>query len=292
MRHGDSSRKQFEAHGFAHLSRHLTPDDLQVLEQAHLELSTKAHEMLRRVHAERSTLAELYRHGSEKLIVVPERDRPLDLCRLEYLCGAHSAIRQLVEKCITPAVEAVLGEKCVLFKDKCNEKAPGGGAFPPHQDMAAYHVFAPRYFITAMVALDQATKANGCLYFARNYKRLSTDGSAVEFDVCGLPVFKFHHQGPDNGNIHEHVAAQFEWEAVPAREGDLVIFDAFVPHRSEPNKTEASRRALFFTYNRGDDGGHYETYYREKRNNYDSPVFHVATPTDHAAISATLKPAE
>ena len=42
-------------------------------------------------------------------------------------------------------------------------------------------------------------------------------------------------------------------------------------------------RALFFTFNATRYGEFYEAYYEAKRQRYDDPAFHVATPTEHAA---------
>jgi len=284
--HDQSMNRRFHSQGFTHVGGFLSPFELNELESSHEDLTSIARGILLQAKRTQASLAELYRASDEKLIVVPERDRPMDICRLEYLAGANGAIRKLVDDRILPLVESVLGEKCVLFKDKCNEKLPGGGAFPPHQDMAAYHVFPPRFFITAMIALDEATAENGCLYFGGNYKRIR-ERASLDFEVGEYPVFKYHRAGPENGNINEAVCSKFDWTAVPAMRGDVVVFDAFVPHYSEPNRSISPRRALFFTFNKFHDGDHYEYYYAQKRQAYDSPVFHVATPTVHSSTSSS-----
>ena len=54
----------------------------------------------------------------------------------------------------------------VLFNDKINFKQPGGDGFKAHQDQAAgWTAFAP-LFVTALVTVDPATVANGCLEIA------------------------------------------------------------------------------------------------------------------------------
>jgi hypothetical protein len=47
-----------------------------------------------------------------------------------------------------------------------------------------------------------------------------------------------------------------------------VFFDSFAPHRSEPNRTDAARRALYVTYNRLSEGDHRRQYYIDKRKSY------------------------
>jgi hypothetical protein len=91
-----------------------------------------------------------------------------------------------------------------------------------------------------------------------------------------------HQGGPSNGEILEEIALLFEWRPITARPGDVVIFDSFIPHRSEINRSLCSRRALFLTYNIAEHGDWYDYYYRMKRARYDDPMFHVGTPTAHA----------
>src|SRR5690606_18055096 len=60
----------------------------------------------------------------------------------------------------------LLGEEAVLFKDKINFKMPGGDGFKPHQDAQAGWETYARYYINAMVTIDEATEENGCLEVA------------------------------------------------------------------------------------------------------------------------------
>ena len=46
--------------------------------------------------------------------------------------------------------------------------------------------------------------------------------------------------------------------------GDVLVFDSYVPHRSDTNTTDVARRALYLTYNRASAGDHRERYYRDK----------------------------
>ncbi len=214
------------------------------------------------------------------LIAVAERDDPAQLCRTEFLCGGVPAIAAFVDACITPLVEAAVGEPVALFKDKCNEKNPGGGAFPPHQDMAAYKHFPPRNFFTAMVPLDPATPENGCLAVADNLSDWAErmPGAVAEW-IGENPLLHYHQGGPDNGAIEAAAAAGLVFAPVAMRPGDVLVFDAFVPHRSEVNRSDARRRALFLTYNAAREGRHYDRYYALKRSDAGNPIFHVATPT-------------
>lgn len=280
-------QQHFHIDGFVHVPGLFSATDMARLENVHADLMRRGNDILKNAAHTSQSLAEYYRKSGETLIVVPERGAKDTVCRFEYLCGFSPVVRELVTTRLLPLVQEAAGESCTLFKDKCNEKPPGGGAFEPHQDFAAYRIFPPRFYTTVMVAMDDATLENGCLQFARHYIDLArANPSFVEASFDGYPLFHYSRGGPDNGNIDSQVSAQMQWTPVPVRCGDVVVFDAFVPHYSEPNHSSTQRRALFFTFNAVRYGEFYEAYYQAKRERYDDPAFHVATPTEHAASSA------
>jgi hypothetical protein len=47
----------------------------------------------------------------------------------------------------------------------------------------------------------------------------------------------------------------------------------------DANASATSRKAMFITLTREIEGKHYESYYKEKRQNYGDRKFHIATPT-------------
>jgi phosphonate degradation associated HDIG domain protein len=228
--------------------------------------------------------AELARANRTQLIAVPEAADDMQVCRFEYLQGAHPAFRTFVARRIAPVIEGLAGEAFVPFKDKENEKHPGGGAFGAHQDFAAYQAFGPRYNITAMLTIDPATRANGCLEFARGWKKRAREsGNWVQSWVQDRPLLRFNDGGPKHGDVVAEIEAALDWQIVETNPGDLVLFDSFVPHRSSTNQSSASRRAMFLTFNAASEGHWYARYYADKRENFDDPKFHVSTPTAHAA---------
>jgi ectoine hydroxylase-related dioxygenase (phytanoyl-CoA dioxygenase family) len=82
-----------------------------------------------------------------------------------------------------------------------------------------------------------------------------------------------------NGNIPSEVAEKLAWVASETDALDVVLFDSFVFHFSARNASAASRKAMFITLTREVEGKHYESYYKEKRQNYEDRKFHIATPT-------------
>ncbi len=279
---GATERAMFRRDGVLVLRNFFDTDEIAEIDRLSRQLGAEAQAMLHHARESGQRPAELAREAG-MLIAVPEAADPTQLCRFEYLLGRSAEMRALVEARIAPVIEAVAGEPFVPFKDKENEKHPGGGAFGPHQDFAAYQAFGPRYNVTAMISVDAATHENGCLEFASNWSHFAGMASgAAESFVEGRPLLRFHKGGAQNGDILAEIADGLDWQTVETSPGDLVLFDSFAPHRSAPNMSSASRRAMFLTFNAVREGDWYQRYYDEKRANFDDPKFHVSTPTVHA----------
>ncbi len=166
------------------------------------------------------------------------------LCRSENLVPFHDGLRSLLTAGPMLAVaSALLGEQAVLYKEKVNYKPVGGAGYAPHQDAPAYPFIDVH--VSCMVAVDDATEANGCLEV-----------------VSGM-----HHEllpQDDRGCIAEDVVRSLDWDHVPLRAGQTLWFHSRTPHRSGPNASEQDRRALYPTYNALREGDLRAAYYREK----------------------------
>jgi 2-aminoethylphosphonate dioxygenase len=255
---------------------------VRVIQRSSTALSLRARRQLELMHARGCSIADWIRGSDDDLIVSPEASNPGRVCRFEYILGVDAEIALLVRSKLLPMVNSVLGERVVPFKDKQNEKAPGGGAFRPHQDFAAYQFFGPLYHITAMVSVDQAKVENGCVEFATNWTTVARcNPDLVLKHVEGRALFHFYSDGSKNGDIRDDIAARLTWKAIETEPVDIILFDSFVPHRSALNGSNSSRRAMFLTFNLERDGQWYSRYYRDKRRCYDDPKFHVSTPTAH-----------
>lgn len=167
------------------------------------------------------------------------------LCRSENLIPFHDGLRRLLTAGTMPeTATALLGEPAVLYKEKVNYKLPGGAGYAPHQDAPAYP-FVDTH-VSCMVAIDDATEANGCLEVA--------SGQHAEV----LPT-------DDRGRIRGDVATTLRWEPVEVRAGQALWFHSRTPHRSGPNRSDRPRRALYPTYNAASQGDLRADYYRRKR---------------------------
>ena len=167
--------------------------------------------------------------------------------RIENITPFHTGFDKMTEALRQP-VGQLFGEEAILFKEKINFKMPGGDGFKPHQDsQAGWNIYAD-YFISILVSIDTATAENGCLQICRgNHKR-------------GL----FKSWEPlSNDDI-----ADMDFIDIPTKPGDIVFFDCFTPHQSDPNMSNEVRRIYYATYNRKSAGDYREQYYADKYNNY------------------------
>lgn len=166
------------------------------------------------------------------------------LCRTENFVPHHDGLRALLTA--GPMVEvasALLGEPAVLYKEKINYKLPGGAGYSPHQDAHAYRFVDVH--VSCMVAIDDATEANGCLEVV--------SGAHTEL----LPV-------DERGCIPDDVVASLAWMPVEVRAGDALWFHSRTPHRSGPNRSGMPRRAMYPTYNAASAGDLRTEYYEAK----------------------------
>ena len=141
--------------------------------------------------------------------------------RIEKIAPFHNGFQNLTDALAAP-VGQLLGERAVLFKEKINFKMPGGGGFAPHQDsQAGWDTYAD-FFISALLSIDRATLENGCLQMVAGHH---TQGLKKSWEP-----------------LNEDDMKGMSFEPVPTEPGDVVFFDCYAPHASEPNMSDAIRR--------------------------------------------------
>ncbi len=170
--------------------------------------------------------------------------------RIENFCPVHPGFDALIrDGALSRWTAALMGGPVVLFKDKINFKMPGGPGFKAHQDQQAGWTRYGPLFVTALVTIDPATLANGCLEMVPGRHKEGLIGEEWNpLDETGL-------------GLH----------AVPTEPGDVIFFDSFAPHASKPNLTDKPRRILYLTYNLLSQGDQRARYYADK---------HAAFPPD------------
>ena len=172
------------------------------------------------------------------------------LQRIENFCKYHKGFSELCTKSrIIECVNDCFGEKGTLFKDKINFKMPGGAGFNPHQDSQAGWDDYAKFYLTAMVSIDEATLQNGCLELAPGHNRTGLIGKLWE-------------------PLSDKEMENMKFIRITTKPGDAIFFDCYTPHRSESNLTSKPRRILYLTYNKLSDGDHRKKYYLDKYKNY------------------------
>ncbi len=277
----EERRSFFQKNGYLWIKQFYSPDQVLLLK-----------DWADQIHQSSLTLAALSKSSGlplqilaqkmrGSLIVVPEAGNPSQICRAEDLLSCYPDLHQFVFGTLTTYLTTLLNEPYTLFKDKINFKWPGGGAFPPHQDFPAFEFFGPREHVSVMVCIDRATLENGCLHIAQNWRETfrGMDGIDPQLLENGTAVLPYIVGGKNHGTIQPLYADKISWLPIEAAPGDVVFFNSYIPHYSEPNRSDAPRRAMFFTHNRLKEGEYRETYYYTKRADPDNPAFHFATPT-------------
>lgn len=168
--------------------------------------------------------------------------------RIENFIPYHPELEEFLRLKLKPLLEQKIGKKVNLFKDKMNWKRPKGQGFSAHQDHPAWTDFPPSIYYTVAIFGNPSTIDNGCLEFAT--------GSSGQGEI--LPYY-------ENGSGELEGSETFKWEYFPTTPRDILIFNSFVPHRSQMNKTKGSRRIFYFTFNLAEEGDFYQDYVDRKR---------------------------
>jgi ectoine hydroxylase len=180
---------------------------------------------------EGTTVQFEHREGSETIRV------------LEPFHHLDDGFERLIDdrRIVEPMRELIGSERISLFTDKLNFKRPREGSrFRWHQD-SPYWVFACSHVERCpniMLALDEASEANGCLRLVPGSHRHGLLPGLREGTLG--PLFT----DPDAFDASTQVPA-----ALSA--GSLVFFHPHAVHGSQPNCSDRPRRALVLTYQPG-----------------------------------------
>jgi ectoine hydroxylase-related dioxygenase (phytanoyl-CoA dioxygenase family) len=235
--HGQTGRlsagqvRQYETDGFLVLTEHLDPESVETLARGAEELAGRVGPIQPGTPRIQVDLIE----GEYRLRMI---EPVVDLC--------EAFARLAADERITGPFESLFGEPPVLFEDKLNYKQPRGGTpFPMHQDFPYWQKYSPR-LVSAMIYIDEATEANGCLEVARGWH---TKGLLPDHAVqVGLTT--------DSHCLAEPIDPS-QVVKVPGPPGTMILFSAFTPHASAPNLSDRPRRAIILTYNPASDGDVY-----------------------------------
>ena len=170
------------------------------------------------------------------------------LCRIENFLPYMPELKEVAYGLITDISSDLFGEQAVIYKEKINFKFPQGSGFNAHQDQPAFVSFGIDRLLTVLLPVDPNTRQSGGLdmvkkvHLKRNIFSQNSDGS-----------------------LQTDIEAKMNWIPVDAEVGDVIFFDSYVPHRSDINVSNFTRRNLYLTYNPISLGSFRDKYYEEKR---------------------------
>ena len=196
-------------------------------------------------------------------------------------------LKHISKGLIEPVLRLVTGESWALAKDKFVVRVVQDCIFFPnifqnkgslglaaHQDIAVSDFdpnsgkfFNSKRSITVNISIDKATTENACLRLATNYKQVRTCSKLnfikiqvkkalkdqkvetdIDHDFADENSENFIPWVKANGALQDFVTEKFEWFDVETEPADLVLFDEFIPHYSEQNKSDMTRKGFYLTY--------------------------------------------
>jgi len=187
---------------------------------------------------------------------IARRDRAMGQARMTRADGEGGAVDLVVEnelrrntiysaivqaQPLVNAVENVLGDEVYHYHHKMILKEPRiGGAWTWHQDYGYWYDNGCLFpdMASCMIAVDEATRENGCLQVLRGSHRMGRIDHGKRGDQTGADLERV-----------EAALQRLELVHVQMSPGSAVIFHGNTLHRSDQNRSENPRWAFICCYN-------------------------------------------
>jgi ectoine hydroxylase-related dioxygenase (phytanoyl-CoA dioxygenase family) len=143
---------------------------------------------------------------------------------------------------IMDRLEAIFGDEVYVYHNNVALKYPGVVGFSHHQDYAYWYDMGNVYpdMATAFIAIDRATRENGCLKLVEGSHKLGRLNHVQRDGVSD--------SGVDPERL-EQILKHMPEVAIEMEPGDAVIFHCNVLHASDDNRSKDSRIGLLGCYN-------------------------------------------
>jgi ectoine hydroxylase-related dioxygenase (phytanoyl-CoA dioxygenase family) len=154
----------------------------------------------------------------------------------EGIYGMFARCRKLVD-----SVEQLLGDEAYHYHSKMIMKdARVGGAWAWHQDYGYWYQNGVLYpdLCSASIAVDRATRENGCLQVLKGSHKLGRVDHVLSGDQAGA----------DPERVHE-AKKRMELVYCTMEPGDVVFFHGNLLHASDRNDSEHPRWSMICCYN-------------------------------------------
>jgi phytanoyl-CoA hydroxylase len=133
-------------------------------------------------------------------------------------------------------LDQIMGCGRVLLQEMALVKPPRiGGEKPWHQDAAYFRGSDPGLMFGVWIALDPATRENGCMEVIPGSQRVGPVPHVPHADINLCTI------RPDHLHAERRVA-------VPLDPGDALVFHSLTHHYTAANRSDLRRRALQFHY--------------------------------------------
>jgi phytanoyl-CoA hydroxylase len=150
--------------------------------------------------------------------------------------GSPPLLRAAMSARLHGVLDALMGQGRVLLQEMALVKPPRfSGEKPWHQDAAYFRGSDPNLMFGVWIALDPATRENGCMEVIPGSQLLgpAPHVPAEDINLCTIR--------PDLVDLPRRVA-------LPMEPGDILIFHSLIHHYTAANRSSQRRRALQFHY--------------------------------------------
>jgi len=163
--------------------------------------------------------------------------------RLSLWNHPTETIYGMIARCesLVGSMEKLLGGEVYHYHSKMIMKdALVGGAWTWHQDYGYWYQNGILYpwMASAYIAVDRATRENGCLQVLRGSHQLGRIDHVLSGDQAGADMERMN-----------EIARRLELVHVEMEPGDIVFFHCNTLHRSDQNRSQHPRWSMICTYN-------------------------------------------
>ena len=154
----------------------------------------------------------------------------------DFIDASPALLRAAMSARLHTVLDALMGQGRVLLQEMALVKPPKvSGEKPWHQDAAYFRGSDPNLMFGVWIALDPATRDNGCMEVIRG-SHLHGPAPHVPAEDINLCTIR-----PDRVRLEDRVA-------LPMEPGDVLVFHSLLHHYTAANRSDQRRRALQFHY--------------------------------------------
>jgi phytanoyl-CoA hydroxylase len=224
----DDELAQYRREGWVLARGILGPRSVEACKQALSDLATG------RIASGQTSL--MYEYGQDPSKLTPEQREFHIRKYMDFVEDAPALKMAAMNRRLHTRLDQLLGLGRVLFQEMALVKPPRIGSEKPwHQDASYFRVTDPGLIVGVWIALDSASKRNGCM-------------ELVPGSHLGGGVPHEHEDDFNRCRIMEQYVDRGRRIAVEMEPGDALIFHSLLHHFTEPNTSNLRRRAVQFHY--------------------------------------------